>query len=280
MKHIFYLFVLAALFVPAGYLGSEAVTELTEMTEARKERERLNRSRIMRILKADERYLFQQVVVGPGDDAPGQLDFRARAYRDGLGQAAYGAIRASCPLPAEGADCWELASLYVDGVSVHQDSAAATLSERDDPGASKLAGVTATDGQAGTLANAVPGADNKSRDLASDSTLEVTALTASGQASDQASDPAPSQALDQTRAGTLANAPAAQSLTDLRPTHSVRPSLVNARAAPRGEALAQLPQGTPLYMLDRQGGWGQFRVLDGEEAGLEIWIALSVLDSL
>lgn len=266
MRHIFYLFVLAALFVPAGYFGSEAVSNLTEMTEARQQRERLNRSRIMRILKADERYLFQQVVVGPGDDEIQQLDFRARAYRDGVGQAAYGAIRASCPPPAEDADCWELASLYVDGVSVHQGPEAAAPADYSAPAVSKLAGVALSASQAETTTATLPPVDEK-----------LLAAEPARQAE------APAVSSEEVLANILANNPAVpvtDTPADLRPTHSVRPSLVNARAAPRGNALAQLPRGTPLHMLDRQGGWGQFRVLDGEEAGLEIWIALSVLDSL
>ena len=250
MRRIIFGIFMAALFVPAGYFGSEALRELTEMTEVRQEREQANRARILRILKADERYTFQQVVVGP-DDAEQKLDFRARAYRDGIGQAAYGAIRTDCALPATAPDCWELASLYVDGLPIEQSERQAAAPADTD---TQNTNVTLPPVQTSTeIATSVESVDR---------------LVVTDPLSDATSQP-------------LATVtPQLQPGTDVRPTHTVGRSLVNARNAPRGTALVQLPQNTPLRMLDRQGGWGHFQVLDGLEAGLEVWIALSVLDAL
>ena len=261
MRRILYAVILAAIFVPTGYFGSNAVRELAEMTEARQEREQRNRARIMRVLKADDRYIFQQVVVGPGDDGKQELDFRARAYRDGFGQAAYGAIRTDCPPPAEKAGCWELASLYVNGIPVEQHAGAP-----DDGGAADLAPeITAPTGIADSVAIPSGATDATEGTAAGTASFEVKPLLT----------PTISAATD-----AVPETAAAQPGLDLRPTHAVRRSLVNARDAPRGQALAQLPQGTPLFLLDRQGGWGRFQVLDGAVAGREVWIALSVLDAI
>lgn len=258
MKRIIFLIFLAALFVPAGYFGSEALSELSEMTEARKAREQSNRGRIMRILKADERYLFQQVVVGPGDDVQ-QLDFRARAYRDGIGQAAYGAIRTDCAPPAEDAGCWELASLYVDGISVQQEPGVKAVPD-EDQSVETTGTLAKQDGtpSSATVAEPLPQSSNEGTPEL-ETTLRVTPIP---------------DAADSTSASSL------ELLGSLRPTHSVRPSLANARDAPRGQAVTQLPRGTPLHMLERRGGWGQFKLLDGDQAGLEVWVAFSVLDSI
>ena len=236
---------LALFFVSLGYIGSDLLTELSERTEARKIEARTDRDRVMRVLKTHERYAFYQVVINPVTDArEGEIEFRARALHDEISLSAYGMVRATCTPLSDAPGCWELATLFIDGVMVDRQAEGAT------PAA--VAG-------AGTLPAPAP----------STGIVSVQPLPATSQ-------PDPAVSTQEARPGPQA-APAPETL---RPTHVVRPSLVNARRSPQGEVETTLEGGTPLVLLDRDGAWGFFRVLEGAGSGLEIWIAFSVLDAV
>ncbi len=242
---IFVFLLMAVVFIPTGYFASGFLDELTDTIEQRQERDRSNRTRIMRVLKSDQRFTFQQVVVGPGETEQ-ELVFRARAYRDGIGQAAYGSIRTECPPPATEASCWELAALHVDGVAVDQPGGTPDPEPIESPPPA--------------IAVAAPVPENLPADIPT-----------------IVSEPEPEEV--QAPTGDEAEAPPEPAAAP-RPTHLVRPNRVNARDAPQGTALTTLPRGTPLIILEQQAGWGRFEVLDGTETGSEVWIALSVLDPL
>lgn len=234
---------LALFFVSLGYIGSDLLTELSERTEARQAEARTDRDRVMRVLKTHERYAFYQVVINPVTDE-NEIEFRARARRDDISQSAYGMVRATCTPLSDAPGCWELATLFIDGVM------ADTPSGQPAPAAA--------------TAPAEPAAPAPSTGI-----VTVQPLPSAPRAE-------PSAANRETRPEPQA-APAPEVL---RPTHVVRPSLVNARRAPQGEVETTLEGGTPLVLLDRDGAWGFFRVLEGAGSGLEIWIAFSVLDAV
>ena len=230
---------LALFFVSLGYIGSDLLTELSERTDARQAEARTDRDRVMRVLKTHERYGFYPVVISPGIDAD-EIEFRGRARRDDISLSAYGTVRMTCIPPADRADCWELASLYIDGVEIDQTAREA------------VSGTTAEDPQV----------------AASPAPAEETPGIVTLQPLPIDPDPEPTP---------TPTAPVAETL---RPTHVVRPSLVNAREAPQGAVLTTLEGGTPLVLLDQDGGWGLFRVQGGGDSGLEVWIAFSVLDAI
>ncbi|MEM8754344.1 MAG: SH3 domain-containing protein, partial [Pseudomonadota bacterium] len=62
-------------------------------------------------------------------------------------------------------------------------------------------------------------------------------------------------------------------------SHVVERSLVNARSGPSLEDAveAQIAGGVALQLLEEDRRWGRFRVLDGDQTGLEAWIAFSVV---
>lgn len=230
---------LILIFVSLGYMGSDFLTELSARTEAREMQARTDREHAVGVLKTHERYVFRQIVIGPGEEAD-TLDFRARAYRDDIAQSAYGTVRPTCPPPAEGPACWELATLFIDGVRL-EEAAGQTSAPAPAPDQAALAPAPAADPAQPPVQPPV----------------QAPAAT-----------PTPDPATGSSAAEAL------------RPSHIVQPSLVNARTGPGGEVATQLEGGTPLMLLEAEGGWGRFQVLDGPETGRELWVAFSVLDAV
>lgn len=296
---------IAAPIAATAYAGAQGLAELNERTEIRAVEEAALKRAARQALDASP-LRFKQVVVGPGSTSE-EMRFRARAAApDGEWTTAYGVIGNDCPGGAAASGCWRLASLYVDGRAatpagdVMSDAMAAKLAAPARPAAASatVAGSTvagpASSGPAqsdpapaaaqpatnativtpnGLAANS-PAAAPRAPATASGSggaTSEAATSAAAAQTT-AALDPAATDATPPRTAAAPAPEPVAAS-------HAVRLSLVNARAAPStdAEVLLQLPGDTGLLLLERQGGWGKFRVLDGEDRDQEVWVAFSVL---
>lgn len=224
-----------------GYMGSDFLGELQERTEARTTGQMAQRDQVMGVLKTYQRYRFYQVVIGPGE-APGEIGFRGRvSNQGGSSQSAYGIVRATCALPAEEPGCWELASLAIEGVPTDTGTT---------PPAPAPAASAATD--PGTAAAPQPAPEIQPVPAPAVEAQEAATSPGSGEASDPV----------------------------FRPSHTVRLNRVNARNAPGGAVQTQLTGGTLLMLLETQGGWGHFQVLDGPDTGREVWVAFSVLDTV
>ena len=298
---------IAAPIAATAYAGAQGLAELNERTEIRAVEEAALKRAARQALDASP-LRFKQVVVGPGSTSE-EMRFRARAAApDGEWTTAYGVIGNDCPGGAAASGCWRLASLYVDGRAatpagdVMSDAMAAKLAA---PARSTVAGSTvagpassssAQSAPAPAAAQPAPPSTSPSTDanivtpnsLAANSPAAAPRAPAAASGSGETtSETATSSAAAQT---TAALDPAATDATPPRTTaapapepvtasHAVRLSLVNARAAPStdAEVLLQLPGDTGLLLLERQGGWGKFRVLDGEDRDQEVWVAFSVL---
>lgn len=237
---------LTLLFVSVGYMGSDLLTELAERTAKREMVEEQARDRALHVLKRQNKYIFNQIVVSSGE-TPEELEFRARVTRgDTVPAATFGIIRTTCPLPAEDLDCWELASLYIDGVP---DTALLGESGQQPEPQS----VPASPPQ--LISQPDPGTGETPAEVPTQPAPAIAAVPPV-----ESEDPVAPTALD--------------------PTHVVRLSLVNARMTPRGEIGARLVNGTLLRLQEEQGGWGFFQILNGEYDGLEFWVSLSVLEAV
>lgn len=293
---------IAAPIAATAYAGAQGLAELNERTEIRAVEEAALKRAARQALDASP-LRFKQVVVGPGSTSE-EMRFRARAAApDGEWTTAYGVIGNDCPGGAASSGCWRLASLYVDGRAatpagdVMSDVMAAKLAA---PARSTVAGATvagpassgpAQSDPAPAAAQPAPPSTSPATDAnivttnspAAAPRAPAAASGSDGATSETATSPAAAQttaALDP--AATDATPPrtaAAPAPEPVAASHAVRLSLVNARAAPStdAEVLLQLPGDTGLLLLERQGGWGKFRVLDGEDRDQEVWVAFSVL---
>lgn len=280
----------------AAYFGSVFLAELDERTTLRDAERRQDWRGVGQALAATG-YEFEQLVLGPGR-SPDERQFRARVVGGGGAQSAYGVIDRSCAGPngapdvdpggadtgpeaagtseaAGTGDCWRLAALYVDG-----DEVDATAGPAAPAAAAIPTGLTANL-TANEPTDAAPVAAP-----AAVSTLDQAAAAPDEPSPDGDADLAGPAALPAIRpqpepAPDLETAAAAPQAAE-RPSHEVKLSLVNARDAPtlQGGVRTQLEQGTPLLLLETDGRWGRFRVLNGQDRGVEIWIAFSVLSSI
>ena len=66
------------------------------------------------------------------------------------------------------------------------------------------------------------------------------------------------------------------------PTHAVARPVINARSGPgtENQAVARLPEGRRLAMIEEHDGWGRFLVLDGDGRGQEVSAALRILKAM
>lgn len=288
---------IAAPIAATAYAGAQGLAELNERTEIRAVEEAALKRAARQALDASP-LRFKQVVVGPGSTSE-EMRFRARAAApDGEWTTAYGVIGNDCPGGAAASGCWRLASLYVDGRAatpagdVMSDAMAAKLAAPARPAA---AGATVAGPASSGSARSDPAPATPSAAPATDATIvtpnspaaapraPAAASGSGGATSETATSPAAAHttaALDP--AATDATPPrtaAAPAPEPVAASHAVRLSLVNARAAPStdAEVLLQLPGDTGLLLLERQGGWGKFRVLDGDDRDQEVWVAFSVL---
>lgn len=293
---------IAAPIAATAYAGAQGLAELNERTEIRAVEEAALKRAARQALDASP-LRFKQVVVGPGSTSE-EMRFRARAAApDGEWTTAYGVIGNDCPGGAAASGCWRLASLYVDGRAatpagdVMSDAMAAKLAAPARPAAAgaTVAGPASSGSAQSDPAPAAAQPAPPSTSPATDATIVTTnspAAAPRAPAAASGSDPTTSEVATSSAAAqtTAALDPAATDVTPPRTaaapapepvaaSHAVRLSLVNARAAPStdAEVLLQLPGDTGLLLLERQGGWGKFRVLDGEDRDQEVWVAFSVL---
>lgn len=296
------------------YLGYSLMQDLNERVAERQANRNMMRATIIRVLKNHPVYSFHQVVIGPGEEED-ELAFRARVTRTGSTQSAYGVVSSRCPeevseansaleveadaRPARDATCWEMATLYIDGVPVEElelEKTPASSAETDIPAdvstdiptdtANPTSGATGS-GAAGSVINDGAGTDGEAAVTAISPDIPLAPSAAPQPPIPQPTTPesttpeSPAVAIAPTEGAPAPDVPApATSEPSLRPSHAVRLSTVNARAAPNGSIEARLSQGTPLLMLERSGGWGFFLVLDGPEADRQVWVAFSVLESI
>ncbi|MEO1495323.1 MAG: hypothetical protein AAFV19_24535, partial [Pseudomonadota bacterium] len=162
-----------------------------------------------------------------------------------------------------GAACWRLTRLVIDGVEVPE------ISPADAPVETSLVSSAPIEATSG----AAPADETRREDVLASQPLEVTP-DASEDGTLGGSD-TETAAAGQPAEDTAALAAATPSLVA---SHRVRLQIVNARREPNGEIATRLTRNTGLALLETRRGWGRFRVLDGDDRDLEIWVAFSVLD--
>lgn len=268
-----FLVICAALILCVGaYIGYGMKSEISAMNAAYQSRASEDRAGARRALANHPRYVFDQIVIGPGqtDDT---REFRARVTQDNIAQSAYGVLGTACPEDgsASGLECWRVMQLAIDGVAMQEFDTPSDRVDRSDVDFNRAASTQTPSAATAPLAGSAFTTGDAPQDVVS--SPQIPAPSAASETVSEAESPATQT--DSTGAQStdiaLATAPAAAS-------HRVRPQLVNARIKPRGEIAAKLARDTRLTILESSGGWGRFRVLDGEHRDLEIWIALSVLD--
>ncbi len=227
-----------------GYLSYEFLAELDSRIQQRKQVENARSKAVASLLRTTA-FQFEQVVIEPGR-TEGKVSFRSRVApmpEAVVAQSAYGVIRKDCPQDAPNGDepdCLKLVELYIDGNAV-------------DP---------LLDVQPKEPILETPVLDKTpSYDIVESAVMENDFETV-----------------------VISREPTVVSTEEPTPppttSHIVQRTLVNARSGPstRSRVLAQLPVGTRLSLIEAQGSWGSFLVLNGASTDLKAWIAFNVLN--
>lgn len=232
------------------------------------------------MLREHEVYTFGSVVLG-SYDADGAIDFRGQMDRSGRMTPTYGKMRRVCDTDLDRTICWELTYLEADG----QAFDLAGPAPAPDP---------ATAGEAKVLEpemQAAPPEVAASPEITNAQSVETSTPTPASEAVTVPETPVLERPALETPAletpsletpSLEASAPAEVSAAAPPATHRVARALINTRAGPATEnpIVTRLSQGAELSLLEQQGGWGRFIVLDGEDRGAEVWAALSLLEAL
>ena len=187
---------------------------------------------------------------------------------------AYGRAALICESGFEAAECWNIGYLEADGKEVLLDAEAQVpdiASEILAPATDlPLTSATPSPSSAAPPEGQTPGAEEGSgaqTPTAEDPPAATSAAVASPQASTQpvAAPDAPPPA---------AEAPQA--------THRVARARINTRSGPGTEnpIITTLSAGTLLALIETEGSWGRFLILDGTAAGTEVWSALSIVEGI
>lgn len=196
---------------------------------------------LRRMLGQREDLSFVNLVVGSAHD--GLRTFRARLVEDAHPRPVFGQARRICNSAPDLAECWEIASLQVDG-------------EVRDLGQQ--------------TAKAAPTAGGPVAATAVGDEIETSDIPKSPV------DPAPTVAPISAVSAPIEVEP------EPAVTHLVARPIINARSGPglTNEVLLKLTQGNRLALISKQQGWGQFIVLDGDDQGSKVWASLSILEDL
>ncbi len=183
---------------------------------------------------------FVNLVVGT--ETGGLRTFRARIVEDNQARPVFGQARRTCEVAPDVAECWEIATLQVNG-EMHNfgQSVPGALSELSDP---------------------LPMAEEElieTGDIPEPAVANPTGLSAAPV------DPEFTETVAESRA-----------------THLVARDIINARSGPglSNPVLFKLSKGARLILISEENGWGRFSVLDGDSDKTEAWAALKILEDI
>lgn len=265
MRYVVLIAVFATAVVAGWFwLARDRSAETAAMT-AQAERKKAELG-LKNMLRSHAAFNFEGIVVGP-KSGDGLVDFRAQLDQSGRRTPAYGQARGKCQTDAERTECWRIVYLEADGQEISISSGRPKADPQDAP--------TATvDGQQTDTATTAAAAT--STDTATAGNVTTTGAQSAG-ATETGSQPA-------TATGTTTTQPEATPATapSYPPTHRVARAVINTRSGPgtSNPVITRLTAGAQLSLLDEQGGWGRFVVLGGENDGLEVWAAFSILEAL
>ena len=228
-----------------------------------------------RMLAQSGPFEFTGIVIGPRLE-DGGWDFRGLLRRDGDFRPAYGRAAPVCESNLETADCWEISYLEADGKEVPLGV------NPEAPGV-----VTELPGSEPGLPLTPTAPDTPPATLPEDPPPDT----------DEASDATPSTVEGATEAATVESAPAAGSQTLTEPavvpgpaseaeapqaTHKVSRARINTRAGPGtgNPIVTTLSAGTMLALIETEGNWGRFLILDGGAIGTEAWASMSIVEDI
>jgi hypothetical protein len=228
-----------------------------------------------RMLTQSGPFEFTDIVIGPRLE-DGGWDFRGLLRRDGDFRPAYGRAAPVCESNLETADCWEISYLEADGKEVPlgvNPEAPEAVTEL--PGSEAEQPLTPTPPDTPPIApteGSTSGADEVPTATPSVDfgTTEATAVVPAA-----ATDPqAPAEAATAPNPGSEVDAPQA--------THRVSRARINTRAGPGtgNPIVTTLSAGTMLALIETEGNWGRFLILDGEAIGTEAWASLSIVEGV
>ena len=230
---------------------------------------------IRRMLQAHEAFPFERVVVGRMLDN-GQIDVRGQLRRDKRLVAGYGIVDSACA-ETTAAACWKLVHLEAEGRLVALSLDVPVPAEAAIAAADEIAPASVPDQ---LVKAAVVVEEASPAEIApAPEPIAAKALPVSTAAQVEAPPPAPAAPADPDSVGSrIADA------TDAQPpaaTHRVARPVINTRAGPgtNNPVLAKLKAGDRLALLGKQGGWGNFLILDGADGGAEVWAALRLLEA-
>ncbi|MBK0398724.1 hypothetical protein H0I76_05955 [Limibaculum sp. M0105] len=230
-------------------------------------------------------FAFSGIVVGKAA-APKTRDFRAMVQSNGALRPAFGEAEYTCYELAGRPECWRLTALEVDGVKLPLGPAGKVIATAEAPAEASAPAETAE----ATAATA------STDDMASEPGDEPvrTASADAATASDALPPEPPKRPLEEAADDTSAHdtllaaiqstndAPVVGPVTEQDPTHVVSVSLANARSGPSTDNAIKftLKRNVPLHMIENDGRWGHFRVLEGDEAGETVWMAFSTITAI
>lgn len=210
-------------------------------TNAQADQDNDERIGVRRMLTNRADFRFVNLVVGT--DHEGLRAFRARVTEDSHARPVFGQARRTCDSAPDLAECWEIATLQIDGQMRDFDQKKAET-EAAPPTAAHTTTAEEEIETGDIPTNAVP--------------RVITEFPASA---------APNPAKNET-------------VSDV--THLVARPIINARSGPglSNEVLFKLTQGDRLILISEEEGWGRFVLLDGKDKGVEVWAALNILEDL
>ncbi len=230
---------------------------------------------VRRMLAQSGPFEFSDVVIGPRLE-DGGWDFRGLLRRDGDFRPTYGRAAPVCESSLEAAECWEISYLEADGkevplgVETEAPEAVSGLpgSEADlplTPAAPDTPPIASPEGPPPDADEASGAPTPAAEETTEAAVAEPTPAVGPQVPTEPAVAPAPSPE---------AEAPQA--------THRVARARVNIRAGPGigNPVVTTLSAGTLLTLIETEGNWGRFLILDGEATGTEAWAALSIVEDI
>ena len=238
------LILLALVVGVAGYWWISRDTEALKAAAAAKVTRAEQEVGIRQMLAGHETFNFSNVVLTL-DGPEGSPEFRGQIESQESVVAAYGQIQGTCDGEFARAECWTHALLEADGRPV----------------------------ELGTSPE-VPGGEGVEQPEANQQTAATTETSTATPATAPPPTPAAAPAAETAAAAPATAGPEA--------THFVTRPRINSRAGPGtgNPIVTQLIGDTRLGLLQTQGGWGQFVVIDGPAEGETVWIALSLTGTL
>lgn len=269
MRNFLILLVIASAGAAWWWVDRDQAAERTQVIE--KAQLASAETGVRRMLAQSDIFEFSAIVVGPRLE-DGGWDFRGLLRRDGNFRPAYGRAALICEDGFEAAECWTIGYLEADGKEVPLGAEAQvpdTASQIAVPAADlPLTSATPSPSPTATPESPPPGAEE-----------------GSGTQTPAAGDPPAAAAVANPQASTepvVVADPQPPAAEVPQATHRVARARINTRSGPGTEnpIITTLSAGTLLALIETEGSWGRFLILDGAATGTEVWSALSIVEGI